>query len=151
MSCDAIAFAATLWLASTPMTLVADTAAPAAVAAPQSVANEPLFADIVRRASTLKAQTEGFRGKPGPVPAEFKAKVAELAALDLQGHKTLAARGGDSDLKCILRGISEDLPLKLSAVEAAKTPEDRDLALRDMVYLLNDNVEVITAPPRAPA
>lgn len=150
MSCDAIALAASLWLASTPMTLVADTAAPPALAAPQSVASEPLFADIVRRAGALKAEVDAFRGKSAPIPDAFKAKITELAALDLEGHKTLAARGTDSDLKCILRGISEDLPLKLAVLDAAKTPEDRDLALRDMAYLLNDNVEVITAPPAAP-
>ncbi len=33
----------------------------------------------------------------------------------------------------------------------AKTVKDQDLALRDMVYLLNDNVEVITAPPQPAA
>ena len=63
-----------------------------------------------------------------------------------QGHLLLAKRGTDGDLKCILRGISQDLPLKLDAVTTAATPKDRDLALRDMAYLLNDNVEVITTP-----
>ena len=51
----------------------------------------------------------------------------------------------------ILRGISQDLPEKLAAVRAATTLKAQDLALRDMVYLLNDNVEVITAPPRPAA
>jgi hypothetical protein len=34
---------------------------------------------------------------------------------------------------------------------AAKTGHDQDVALRDMAYLLNDNVEVITAPPQPAA
>ncbi|HQT54544.1 MAG TPA: hypothetical protein PKX06_13855, partial [Phenylobacterium sp.] len=84
------------------------------------------------------------------LPSDFKTRVDELAALDMQGHLLLAQRGTDGDLKCILRGISQDLPLKLEAMTAAATPKDRDLALRDMAYLLNDNVEVITAPPTAP-
>ncbi len=80
----------------------------------------------------------------------FSARIAELSALDQQGHELLKARGSDGDLKCILHGISQDLPLKLAAVKDAKTGHDQDLALRDMAYLLNDNVEVITAPPTPP-
>jgi hypothetical protein len=64
---------------------------------------------------------------------------------------TLKERGAVDDLKCILRGISQDLPEKLKAVGAATTIKAQDLALRDMVYLLNDNVEVITAPPQPAA
>jgi hypothetical protein len=69
----------------------------------------------------------------------------------MKGHVTLKERGAVDDLKCILRGISQDLPGKLQAVADAKTVKDQDLALRDMVYLLNDNVEVITAPPQPAA
>jgi hypothetical protein len=68
----------------------------------------------------------------------------------MQGHVELAKRGTDGDLKCILRGISQDLPKKLADLTAAKTGPDQDQALRDMSYLLNDNVEVITAPPAPP-
>ena len=46
---------------------------------------------------------------------------------------------------------TEDLDVKLKALETATAQADRDAALRDMAYLLNDNVEVITAPPQAPA
>lgn len=146
MSCSAAALLSTLWLAAAPAG--AATAAPPPAAA--SVAIEPLFADIVRRAGMLKTEVEAFKGKTAPIPAIFKQQVSELAALDLQAHKTLAERNLDGDLKCILRGISEDLPLKLKALEDATTAADRDLAVADMGYLLNDNVEVITAPPQAP-
>ncbi len=61
------------------------------------------------------------------------------------------ARGAQDDLKCILHGISQDLSVKLAAVSAAKTGKDEDLALRDMSFLLRDNVEVITAPPQPAA
>ena len=54
----------------------------------------------------------------------------------------------DGDLKCILRGIAEDIPLKLDAVEAATSPAARATALSELTYLLNDNVEVVTAPPQ---
>ena len=35
-----------------------------------------------------------------------------------------------------------------AAVQAAATPADRAVALSELSYLLNDNVEVITAPPK---
>ena len=152
MSCDAVASVALLWMAATsPIDKPGLIALPTTQTVPLTgVASEPLFADIVKRAGTLKAAIAAFKGLTGPVPDSFKTGIGELAALDMQGHLTLAQRGTDGDLKCILRGISQDLPLKLGAVEAAVNPKDRDLALRDMAYLLNDNVEVITSPPAPP-
>jgi hypothetical protein len=81
----------------------------------------------------------------------FSRDIAALSDLDMQGHVSLRDRGVVDDLKCILRGISQDLPVKLKEVAEAKTAKARDLALRDMAYLLNDNVEVITAPPQPAA
>ena len=157
MSCDAFAFSAMLWLASTAP-VAAPASAPSAVIAPAPVAGDPLFADIVRRAARLKAEAEGMRkanldGSLAAIPAfaGFKAEIAALADLDMKGHVLLAQRGTDGDLKCILRGISQDLPVKLHDLEAAATAHDRDLALREMTYLLRDNVEVITAPSAPPA
>ncbi|HEY5106275.1 MAG TPA: hypothetical protein VII73_05810 [Caulobacteraceae bacterium] len=157
MSCDAVAFSAMLWLASTSP-VGAQLPAPAVASAPHSVASEPLFADIVRRAGGLKAEAEAWRkssldgdtaGLAG-FPA-FKAALGDLADLDMKGHVTLAARGTDGDLKCILKGISQDLPVKFHDLEVAATPKARDQAIRELTYLLNDNVEVITAPPTPPA
>ena len=156
MSCD-VAVAAFLMFAS------AGPGAPPqltfAVAAPPSVAKEPLFADIVQRASRLKAEVETYRkavaASPTPMALprfdEFRAEIGQLADRDEQGHKILVARGSADDLKCILHGISQDLGVKLAALSTAKSGHDQDLALRDMAYLLNDNVEVITAPPRPAA
>jgi len=156
MSCD-VAVAAFLMFAS------AGPGEPArmslAVAAPASVAGEPLFADIVRRADRLKRQVESYRHVVGAssAPLElprfdaFSAQVGELAVLDEKGHQLLVSRGAADDLKCILHGISQDMSVKLAAVAGAKTGHDEDLALRDMAYLLNDNVEVITAPPKPAA
>lgn len=148
MSCDAVASAAVLWLAAMapqePMK-------PELTMPPSAVALEPLFADIVRRAGALKLEVEAFRRDEKPLSPDFADKVAELSELDMKGHQTLAARGTDGDLKCILRGIAEDLPLKLAAIKMAQDPAAKDEALADMVYLLNDNVEVITAPPQPPA
>ena len=144
MSCSAAAMLSALWLAAAPAG-----AAPAA-SPPAVVSTEPLFADIVRRAGALKAEVEAFKGTADPIPAAFKAKVGELADLDMQGHRSLAERGLDGDLKCILRGISEDMPKKIAAVEAARSDGGRATALSELSYLLNDNVEVITAPPQAP-
>ena len=156
MSCD-VAVAAFLMFAhagpGTPARLI-----PAVAVAPPSVASEPLFVGIVQRAGKLKAETKAYESAPlgGGVdqlkdfPA-FESEVAELSSLDMQGHVELVSRGYTDDLKCILHGISQDLSVKLTAVQTAKTGKDEDLALRDMAYLLNDNVEVITAPPKPAA
>jgi hypothetical protein len=153
MSCD-VALAAYLFLAST------SPAGPAPQAAPPSVASEPLFADIVGRAGRLKSEVDAYRETQGlkaasarialPGMERFEKDVQDLAALDMQGHVELAKRGTDGDLKCILKGISQDLPVKLRQLEQASTGAAEDTALRDMAYLLNDNVEVITAPPAPP-
>lgn len=164
MSCDAVAFSAMLWMASfNPGSVTGP--APAVLqqpSVPQSVAGEPLFLDIVKRAGQLKAETESYRqalAKADPAGAAtklksfdaFSTRIGDLSALDMKGHVTLKERGAVDDLKCILRGISQDLPEKLAAVGAATTIKAQDLALRDMAYLLNDNVEVITAPPQPAA
>jgi len=159
MSCDAAAAAAFVWLASTsPLNTPHGLTLAAAEAPPPSVAGEPLFTDIVKRARQLKAETEGFlkddlsTGADAlPDYAGFKARVAQLSDLDMQGHVTLAQRGAKDDLKCILRGISQDLPVRLKDLEAAATPKARTDALKEMSYLLRDNVEVITAPPQPAA
>jgi hypothetical protein len=156
MSCD-VAAAAFLMFASMGPGVQAQTTY--AVAAPASVAGEPLFADIVRRAGRLKGQVTAYRqtvaasSQPLDLPRfdMFRAQIGELATMDEQGHKLLVERGSADDLKCILHGISQDLSVKLAAVADAKTGHDQDLALRDMAYLLNDNVEVITAPPKPAA
>ena len=148
MSCG-IAIAAALLLSDPNVVLAA--AEPAAVAgAPVSVASEPLFIDIVSRAGALKTVVEGWNGVLTDFDA-FKIQAQELAALDMQAHLILKERGTDGDLKCILRGISEDIPLKVSAVEAATTDEARATALSELAYLFNDNVEVITSPPQPDA
>jgi hypothetical protein len=157
MSCD-VALAAFLMFAQagpgTPATIV-----PAVAQAPASVAAEPLFVDIVGRAGALKSQVDSYRKSLAgaseaitlPQFNAFSDAIGQLSALDQKGHEVLVARGATDDLKCILHGISQDLPAKLAAVVAAKTSHDQDVALRDMSYLLNDNVEVITAPPQPAA
>ncbi len=162
MSCDAISMSLTLWLAA-----AGPTGAPAAlqnqlaiVTTPPSVAQEPMFADIVKRAKGLKAEVETYRkatvgpdGKPAALADfnGFSRRIAGLSEADMKGHLELTKRGVTDDLKCILRGIAQDLPLKLKEVAEAKDAKTRELALRDMSYLLNDNVEVITAPPQPAA
>jgi hypothetical protein len=155
MSCDAVALAATLWLAANAGP--PPTATPA-VAAPASVATEPMFADIVRRAGVLKGETQAYeKGSLGtsatqlPDFTSFEKQVGELSDLDMQGHVELVNRGVTDDLKCILKGISQDLPVKLKALEDAPDPKSRHDALQDMFYLLRDNVEVITSPPQPAA
>ena len=156
MSCDAVALAATLWLASTSATPAP--ASPTPMLTPPSVASEPLFVDIVQRAGQLRAETKAYESAPSDGGVDklkdftsFEAGISQLSDLDMQGHVTLVQRGYTDDLKCILKGISQDLPVKLKALEAANDPKARHDALEDMFYLLRDNVEVITAPPQPAA
>lgn len=155
MSCG-VALAISLLL-SDPNVALAAALPPPVADAPVSVAGEPLFADIIARSGALKGVVQGWIEAGvvdqsdfavGPAFAGFRTQAVELAALDMQGHVILKDRGTDGDLKCILRGISEDIPVKIAAVEAAATPAERRVALDELAYLLNDNVEVITAPPQ---
>lgn len=136
---------------------VVEAAAPVAAEAPASVASEPLFADLVHRSVSLKAIVDGWIASgeadqggffAGAAYSRFKAQATDLAARDMAGHEDLEARDLDGDLKCILRGIAEDMPRRLAALEAATDAAERRLALEELAYLLNDNAEVITAPPR---
>ena len=154
MSCG-VALAVSLLLSDPNMVMAA--AQPPVAEAPVSVAGEPLFADIVARSGALRGVVQGWIDAGAATRADFaadagfasfKAQATELAAADMQGHLVLKERGTDGDLKCILRGISEDMPKKIAAVEAAATPAERAVALSELAYLLNDNVEVVTAPPQ---
>ena len=155
MSCG-VALAVSLLL-SDPNVATAAAQPPAPAEAPVSVAGEPLFADIVARSGVLRGQVQGWMASgaadapdflSGEAFVGFKAQAVALADLDMQGHLILKERGTDGDLKCILRGISEDMPKRVAAVESAPNPAERRVALDELVYLLNDNVEVITAPPQ---
>jgi len=155
MSCG-LALAVSLALTPASFNEAAPAPAPAAMV---SVASEPLYAEIIARATRLEARVAALRtpelkASPTPLPLpgfdRLKAEAIELAALDMQGHRDLAARGADGDLKCILRGISEDMAGKLAAVEAAGTGAAQDLALDELRHLLIDNREVIKAPPAPP-
>lgn len=157
MSCG-ITLAVSLLL-SDPNIALAAALPPPVADAPVSVAGEPLFADIIARSGALRGVVRGWIEAgvmeqsdfaTGPAFAGFRARAVELAALDMQGHVILKDRGTDGDLKCILRGIAEDMPVKIAAVAAAATPAERRLALDELAYLLDDNVEVITAPPQPP-
>jgi len=137
------------------LALVLSSASPEAVAlanaapVPAALASEPLYADIIRRAKGLKARVNIFQagaGAPSDL-AGFRREVEALAALDMQGHLDLKARNTDGDLKCILKGLAEDLPARLADIETATTDDQRRNALKELGYLLNDNAEVVLAPP----
>ena len=155
MSCG-VALAVSLLLSDPNVAMAAAQPSPAADA-PVSVAGEPLFAEIVSRSTAMRGIVRTWISAGAADNAAFGSSsefvllrqgTTTLAALDMQGHLILKERGTDGDLKCILRGISEDMPKKVAAVEAATTPAERRVALDELVYLLNDNVEVITAPPQ---
>ena len=129
-------------------------AAPAPVLSAETpVAGEPLFVDIVSRSQALKGVVDGWieTGFDAAAFAGFRQDAEALAALDMQGHVTLRERNVDGDLKCILRGISEDLPGRLDAVETAPDDRERSVALSELSHLLDDNAAVILAPPQPPS
>lgn len=155
MSCG-VALAVSLML-SDPSVALAAALPPPVADAPVSVADEPLFAEIVTRSSAMRGIVSTWLAAGAADNAAFGVSpefellqrgTALLAERDMQAHLVLKERGTDGDLKCILRGIAEDMPLKVAAVAAATTPAERRVALEELHYLLNDNVEVITAPPQ---
>jgi hypothetical protein len=155
MSCDVAAISMSLWLAaarSDPHVLAERLLVSAVATVPTNgLAREPLYASIVSRAKALKAEVDRYSATgAAPDLKSFRSKVEALAALDMKGHLDLAARGADGDLKCILKGIAQDLPKRMDEMAAATTGPARIKALSEMAYLLNDNVEVITAPPKPP-
>jgi len=149
MSCG-LAVAAVL-LMSDPSVAAVQPAPP-----PQTLAEEPMYADIVSRSRALRDVVDGWMAGGAADDAHFthredfagfRTAAAELSERDMAGHIDLRERGTDGDLRCILRGLSEDLTLRVDALAAAETPSQRGDALAELRYLLNDNVEVVVAPP----
>ncbi len=136
------------------VTLAADTAAPKPEAH-SAISREPFYASIVDRAGKLEHQTDGFATKSSlslltrPDFQTYAAAIRTLSADDLKGHYDLRVRGTDSDLKCILLGVSRDLNLKMDAIQAAKSDSDLATALGNMSGLLSDNIDVIVTPASA--
>lgn len=131
-------------------------AAPAIVATPVNpVSLEPFYADLLKRAQTLKGTTEAFAAAPSlsllgdPAFTAYAGEIEALQALDLKAHYDLKARGTDNDLKCVLMGVSLDLPIRLEAIRAATTEAELKDTLEDMAYLLEDNIAVIRTPATA--
>lgn len=154
MSCG-VALALSLLL-SDPAVAASAAMPPITADAPASVASEPLFADIVTTSGRLKTIVDGWIADGHADQAgfwtsadytTFKTEAEALAARDMQGHLVLKERGADGDLKCILRGISEDMPKRLAAIDAAPNPAERRLSLEELSHLLEDNAAVITSPP----
>ena len=150
MSCG-LALAAAL-LVSDPSGVVQPPAPP-----PHTLAEEPLYADIVSRSQALKAIVDAGLAGGAAAAADgagradcpaFGRAAARVAARDMAGHVDLRERNTDGDLRCILRGLSEDLPQRVDALATAETSNARADALAELSYLLRDNVEVVTAPPQ---
>jgi hypothetical protein len=130
--------------------------APADTAKPVSaISREPFYAGIVGTAGRLETETNAFAARPKLSllgEARFAAYARDVQALsdaDMKGHLDLKARGTDNDLKCIMMGVSLDLPKKLAAIRAAKSDAELGTALGNMSALLSDNIDVIVTPASA--
>ena len=117
-----------------------------------AISREPFYAGIVTRAGELEHRTDGFAAKPSlrllgePRFAAYAHDIQALSDADMKGHLDLKARGTDNDLKCIMMGVSLDLPKKLSAIRAARSDAELGTALTHMSALLSDNIDVIVTP-----
>jgi len=136
-----------------PLTLLFVLAASAPAAADKSaISQEPFYAGIVATAGKLEKQTDGFAARPRLSllgEKRFAAYARDIQALsdaDMKGHLDLKARGTDNDLKCIMMGVSLDLPKKLDAIRAARSDAELGTALGNMSSLLSDNIDVIVTP-----
>lgn len=122
--------------------------------AASAISREPFYAGIVARAGELKSETEALGRAPdvavlkGAAFRDYAGAITALSNDDMKGHLDLKARGTDRDLKCILMGVSLDLPNKLKAIEAATTDDQLGTAYGDMAALLSDNIDVIVTPAR---
>lgn len=135
------------------------TAAPHGAAAGETavsaISREPLYAGLVKSARTLKAETDRFSTHASLAVrktakfASYARHIRALSAGDLKGHYALRDRGTDSDLKCILLGVSRDIEIKMTAIEAAKSDAELGTAFHAMADLLSDNVDVIVTPASA--
>ena len=139
--------------------LLADPAAAAQppVAVEATIAAEPLFSEIVSHSLRLKGVVDGWIAGGAaedaaftnrPEFATFQSDIQALAALDMRGHVELRERNTDGDLKCILRGLAEDIPRRVEALTSAAEPRARADALGELSYLLDDNAAVVMAPPQ---
>lgn len=132
--------------------LAATTPAPADKSA---ISQEPFYAGIVTTAGKLEHETDGFAAKPtlsllGEKRfAAYAQNIQALSDADMKGHLDLKARGTDNDLKCIMMGVSLDLPKKLDAIRAAKSDAELGTALGNMSSLLSDNIDVIVTKETA--
>ena len=137
MSCG-LAVAAVL-LMSDPSGVAAQPVPP-----PTTLAEEPMYADIVSRSRALRDVVDSWiaRGMADDAQfahseefAGFQIAAAELSERDMAGHLDLRQRGTDGDLRCILRGLSEDLTVRVEALAAAgKLPQKLAADLIDSLH-----------------
>ena len=138
-------------IVSAPLVLLLALAA-SAPADKSAISQEPFYAGIVSSAHRLEHETDGFASKPKLSllgEKRFTTYAHDIQALsdaDMKGHLDLKARGTDNDLKCIMMGVSLDLPKKLDAIRAAKSDAELGTALGNMSSLLSDNIDVIVTP-----
>ncbi len=115
-----------------------------------AISREPLYAGIVKHAKALEAEThrlaKGDDPRADKTFATYADAITALSADDLKGHYDLRARGTDNDLKCIMMGISRDLPLKLDAIRSARPGDELKTAFDAMAQDLSDNIDVIVTP-----
>jgi hypothetical protein len=121
--------------------------------ATSKISHDPFFAGLVSRARHLESETKAFTPTlellQEPKFKTYTQAIRNLSADDQKGHMTLKARGTDNDLKCIMKGLSLDLNIKMDAVLTAKSNAEVGIALDNMAALLSDHIDVIVTPATA--
>ncbi|ESQ86557.1 hypothetical protein [Asticcacaulis benevestitus] len=155
MTCFRKAVPLVLTLCAALMAQTACATAPvASSAAPTSkISRDPFFAGLVTRARRLESETKAFTPAldllQQPKFKIYTQAIRNLSADDQKGHMTLKARGTDNDLKCIMKGLSLDLNIKMDAILTAKSDAEVGTALNNMAALLRDHIDVIVTPATA--
>jgi len=114
---------------------------------------DTLANQIRSEAQRLLAQMTSIEAAARARPATKPQPLAPALSTDLQRFGLAASRlaseidqrGGPTDLRCIFRGMAEETGKQLTAANVAATSTDQSKALRRLVHMLEDAVEIAPA------
>jgi hypothetical protein len=92
-----------------------------------------LASQVQTEAASLTREAPKAAGTAG-----FDLKLTHFADTAMTLSTTLRAAGAPGDLPCIFKGISEDARAQAETLKAAQTKLDRQMALDELLVLLDD-------------
>jgi hypothetical protein len=100
-----------------------------------------LAAEVETEARSLSAQVE--------VTPDFVQSLEDFSSDAMRLSDSLRQAGVTQDMPCIFRGISEDARERVTALQAADTAPERQMAMNELKALLDD--AILLAPMAAGA